>query len=112
MAVEALGYGVSLNVQRTVLNAAVAIAEARLGLGEEARGNVGVGVFEPTRGKLGKHGRGGRPRTGPDFNHSKSSIVGQGGDEGLDRVGQHSVGGAGNGGLQVKIGRRWFAAAE
>ena len=58
MGVEALVNWVFLDIQRTILDAPTTIAEPRLRLGKEARGNIRVHVVEPPVGKLRQHRRG------------------------------------------------------
>ena len=107
---EALGDGVLLDIQRTVIDAF--IAEARLGFGEEARGDIRVGVVEPSFRQLRQHGGGGRPRARADLQHPQSPPLRQPGHQRLDRVGQHPVRRPRHRRLEIQVGRGGLAAAE
>ena len=56
VSVEPLGDRISLDIQWAVFDAPAAVPESRLGLGEEACGDVGVDVIESPFREFGQNG--------------------------------------------------------
>ena len=112
MGFESLVDRVLLDIQRAVVDGPAAVAEPRFRLGKETRGNIRIGVFEPTRGELRQHVRSRGSRAGSDFDHPETPAIRQCGHQRLYRLGQHLVRRPRNGRFQVKIARRRFSAAE
>ena len=110
--VEALGSGILLDVEHPVGDRRLCPSEASLGLCEEARGDVGVGVVEAPAGEFRQHRGGGRARARPDLDHSQPPGFGHLLQQCRHRVGQHLVGRPRCRRLQVQVGRSGLTAAE
>ena len=110
--VETLSDGILLDVERPVLDASAAVAEARFGLREEAGGDVGVHVIEPALREDRQDGSGRRSGPGADLDHAQAPSPGQRIDQGADRHLQHAVRGARDRSLEVEVGGGRFTAAE
>ena len=110
--VEALFDRVLLDIERAVLDASPAIAEACLRFREETRRDVGVHVVEAPFGELRQHRRGRGSRTRSDLDHPEPPSRRERGHEGADRLAQHLVRRARHRRPQVEIGRGRLPAAE
>ena len=110
--VEALFDGVLLDIERAVLDASPAIAEACLRFREEARRDVGVHVVEAPFGELRQHRRGRGSRTRSDLDHPEPPSRRERDHERADRLAQHLVRRARHRRPQVEIGRGRLSAAE
>ena len=109
---ESLLDRVLFDIQRAIVDGSATVAEPGFRLGEEARGNVRVGVFEPAIRKLGQHGRGSGTRARPDFDHPEAPAFRQCGHKGLHRLREHRVRSPCDGRFQIKVAGRRFPAAE
>ena len=110
--VEALPDRVLLDVERPVVDASAAVAEARFGLREEAGGDVGVHVLELAVREHREDGGGRRSGARADLDHAQAPSPGQSVDQGADRHFQHAVSGPRNRSLEVEVRRGGLAAAE
>ena len=88
---EALVHRVLLDVQHAVVDGGVRVAEARLRIGEESRGDVGVHVVEPSGGKLGQDAVGRRADAGTHLQHPQQPPLRQLVDERANHLPHHPV---------------------
>ena len=100
---EALRHRVLLDVQDAVFDPGVLAAEPGLGVREETRGDVRVGVVEPAGLELRQDAVGCRPDPRADLDHPEGPPFRESGDDHLHHVPQHPVGGAPDGRLGVEI---------
>ena len=88
---EALLHGVDFDVQHPVVDRRLCSAKASLRLGEEAGGNIGVGVVKALGGELGQHRRSCRPGARPHLQHSQPPALRQIGQQCRHRVAEQAV---------------------
>ena len=101
---EPLFHRIPLDVEDPILDRPLRAAEPGLGLREEARRDVGVGVIEPSLGQHREDGGGRRSGARSDLDDPQASGRGQPAQHPGDRVGEQPVRGARHRRFKIQVG--------
>ena len=109
---KALRRRVHFDIQHSVFDRRVAVAETSLRFRKKARRDVRIGVVKPAGRKLGQHRRRRRPDPRSHLQYAQPSTFRQFAYELCSRCPNHAVGRSPYGRIPVHIGRTRFSAAE